>query len=133
MTRDSILPPGARTPLWREVTAGAEAGELRLQHCEDCGQVQYPPREICGNCLSGRLQWRATRPRGEVLSATALEASLEPFFRADLPVRLALIRLEAGPVVYAFREVDLAEGQDVTVEARIDAAGEAVLWALANR
>ena len=126
------LPPKARTALWRHVTAGAAKGELCLQHCRDCGRVQYPPREVCGQCLSAALEWRPTSGAGKVLSSTALEASLEPYFQARLPVLLALVKLDAGPVVYAFREQSLDAGQMVAVEARVDSAGEAALWAVAK-
>lgn len=123
-------PPKKRTALWRHVTEGAGEGVLKLQHCPDCGQVQYPPREVCGVCLGTGLDWRVTPGAGAVLAVTELTASVDPWFRARLPVRVALVRLVAGPVLYAFAAPGLTAGDPAMVEARIDEAGEAVLWAL---
>jgi uncharacterized OB-fold protein len=129
MTDKSPHPPKFRTPLWSHVTEGAKAHELRLQHCADCGQVQYPPREICGNCLSDALEWRKTSGAGEVLSATRLEISIDPWFQKRLPVDVALVKLDAGPVCYVFAADALNSGDRAIVDARVNEADEAVLWA----
>jgi len=128
---DTPLPPAARTALWAHVTEGAKAGEFRLQVCADCGAVQYPPREICGNCLSENLDWQAIDGEGTVISHTRLQASIEPYFQARLPVDVVSVRLNAGPVLYAFAGDGAAQtGTPVMVEARIDEAGVAVLHAV---
>ena len=55
------LPPGARGRVALGITAAAAEGRFVLQTCEDCGAVQYPPREVCLKCLSARLRWREQR------------------------------------------------------------------------
>ena len=52
------LPPGARGRVALGLTAAAAEGRFELQACEDCGAVQYPPREACARCLSAALRWR---------------------------------------------------------------------------
>lgn len=94
---------------------------LRLQHCPNCGVVQYPRREVCGNCLSPELEWRETSGAGRLLSHTLLRVTLDPAFQDRLPLRLALIRLDAGPVLYAFAADGLeTRGMAVEVEADED-------------
>lgn len=94
---------------------------LNLQHCQDCGTVQYPQREVCGNCLSDNLEWRQTSGAGRLLSHTILRVSLEPAFQDHLPLPLALVELDAGPVVYAFADEALdRRGMAVTVHADAD-------------
>jgi len=123
----NVLPPADRTPLWDPVTEGAKAGELRLQVCADCGTVQYPPREVCGECLSENLEWQSTDGSGTVISHTRLHASIEPYFQARLPLDVVSVRLDAGPVLYAFAGDGTAQtGTPVTVEARLDEAGVGV-------
>lgn len=126
------LPPAARTPLWENVTEGARNGELRLQHCADCGQIQYPPREVCGHCLSDNLSWRITDGAGVILARTRLHISVDPWFQDHLPVAVALVKLDAGPVLYAFAN-DGNAGAPVVVDARIDASGQAVLHAATTK
>ena len=92
------LPPWARGRVALGITAAAAEGRFELQACEDCGTVQYPPREACHRCLSPRLQWRSAERRGASCSAsTTLHHSNDLFFRERLPWRLGLVHLDAGP------------------------------------
>lgn len=89
---------------------------LTLQHCAQCGTVQYPRREVCVRCLSPDLGWRDTPGGGTLLSHTVLSVSVEPAWADRLPLPLALVRLDAGPVVYALSESGLTtRGMRVTV------------------
>ena len=46
------------------LTAAAAEGRFELQECQDCGTVQYPPREACHKCLSAALRWREQSGEG---------------------------------------------------------------------
>lgn len=99
---------------------------IRLQRCADCGAAQYPPREVCGVCLSDRLDWEAAESLpGCVLARTKLHHSNEPGFRARLPLMIGLVRLEAGPVAVCFLSDTAAPGDDVQVRLNADALLEA--------
>ncbi len=88
---------------------------IRLQRCMDCGQAQYPPRKFCGACLSGRVSWEeADALPGCVLAVTWLHHSNESSFRARLPLKVGLVRLEVGPGVVCF-VADAAVGGDAVV------------------
>ncbi len=126
---DSIMPPAGRTGLWANVTEAARAGAFHLQHCAACRMVQYPPREVCGNCLSDELVWAPVDGAGTVLSHTSLAMSVEPWFQDRLPVNIVLVHLNAGPVLYAFDDENLKTGDEVVIRPGIDAAGQAVLVA----
>ena len=124
------LPPARRTDLGRAQTAVAVAGKLMLQHCGICAAVQYPPREICCNCLSDALRWQETDNLGTVLAAAALQRSLEPYFQAQTPWLLGSVKLDCGPVVLLQLTADCAmTGSRVQVTQLIDASGEAILVA----
>jgi len=125
-----VLPPGNRTDLGRAQTAAAVSGKLVLQHCEHCTEVQYPPREICRNCLSDNLHWRATSNSGTVLSAVELHRSLEPYFQARTPWMLGSVKLDCGQVVLLQLPTDCSSaGSRVVVTQVIDESGEAVMIA----
>jgi uncharacterized OB-fold protein len=105
-------------------------GELWLPVCQVCGRVDYPLRELCANCLSERLEWKAVEPLGRVLATTTLHRSNLPYFRPQLPLRLASIKLDAGPVVLAFLDAAaVAAEARVRVRTRTDEAGSASLAA----
>jgi len=116
------------------MTAAAAEGRFELQHCEDCGAVQYPPREACLRCLSPQLKWREQSGQGELLSQTILAHSNDLFFRERLPWRLGLVRLDAGATLMLHLHGDVpAAPTRVKVGARLDRAGQAVLIAFPDK
>jgi uncharacterized OB-fold protein len=111
----------------------ATAGKLALQCCIECETTQYPPRELCATCLADRLEWHVTDAEyGEVLAETTLCHSHEAAFRDRLPLRVALVRLAAGPAVVCFLKDNCAAGTRVRITASADVAGRAVLTAMAT-
>lgn len=127
-TRQMNLPPWARGRVALGMTAAAAEGSFALQVCKDCGAVQYPPREACHQCLSGRLQWKEQSGEGTLLALTTLHHSNDLFFRERLPWRLGLVKLDSGPslIVHLHGGVGEAPAR-VHVGARLDRAGQAVL------
>ncbi len=112
--------------------SGAEpaAGGVALQRCAACGRVQYPPRACCAHCLSDRLEPAAlVEETGTLLARAVLHHSLEPRFRPRLPLGLAFVRLDAGPVVLCFAPASLPIGARVTIRAAPDEEGRALLAA----
>ena len=108
--------------------AAAARGAIALQRCAECGAALYPAREACARCQSDRLEWHVTPDLpGTVLARTVLHHSYEPRFRPGLPLVLALVRLDAGPVAVCFLAPGRAAGDPVSVTARLDAAAHPVL------
>ncbi len=106
---------------------------MRLQRCSACGTVQYPPRELCAACLADTLDWRVTDAEpGEVLAHTVLHHSHEPSFAAMLPLRVGLVRLEAGPTVVCFLAERCCAGTRVSVAEHLDSEGRTVLSAVCD-
>jgi NAD(P)-dependent dehydrogenase (short-subunit alcohol dehydrogenase family)/uncharacterized OB-fold protein len=132
-TRQMNLPPWARGRVALGITAGAAEGRFVLQTCEECGTVQYPPREACHKCLSPLLHWREQSGEGELLSTTTLHHSNDLFFRERLPWRLGLVHLDAGPTLMVHLHGEVGDApQRVRVGARLDRAGQAVLIGFPN-
>jgi len=129
-TRLPTLPPAARSRAALGLTAAAAEGRFALQSCKDCGTVQYPPREACQRCLSQKLVWKSDKGSGELVSDTTLHHSNDLFFRERLPWRLGLVKLDSGPSVVAHLHAGIAAAPArVTVSARLDRAGQAVIVA----
>jgi len=133
-TRQPTLPPASRSRVALGLTAAAARGRFALQVCLDCGTVQYPPREICRECLSHRLVWRPQDGRGELVTETILRNAQELFFRERLPWRIGVVRLDAGVnvIAYVHASVGRAPGR-VRVEAALDRAGQAALVAVPEK
>ncbi len=127
-TRQMNLPPWARGRVALGMTAAAAEGRFELQVCQECGAVQYPPRDACHRCLSPNLKWRPQSGEGMLLGHTTLHHSNDLFFRERLPWRLGLVQLDAGPSVLVHLHGEVGEAPaPVRVGARLDRAGQAVL------
>ena len=94
---------------------------ISLQRCADCGAAQYPPREVCGACLSDQLTWESAESLpGRVLARTRLHHSNEPRFRSRLPLTCGLVRFDVGPVAVCFLAETAAPGDVVQVRIGLD-------------
>ena len=112
------------------MSQAAAEGNIALQRCSACGAVQYPPREMCSRCLCDRLGWQvAAVVSGSLLSRTVLHHSNAARFRSRLPMRIGLVRQDAGPVVVCFLNADLQPDETVHLRARLDETGHPVLEA----
>lgn len=83
------------TPETRHFWEGCKAGELRLQRCQACSHVYFPPRPFCPSCASREV---------EVFTASG-KASLYSYVinhrpRPDMgtePHSIAVVTLQEGP------------------------------------
>jgi len=130
-TPQPTLPPHARSRAALGLTAAAARGALELQVCRDCGAAQYPPREVCRECLSSRLMWGPHNGQGQLLTETVLRSAQELYFREHLPWRIGIVRLDGGATLVAYVHEGIGPAPcRVRVEAALDRAGEAVLVAV---
>lgn len=136
-TRLPTRPPGARSRTALGLTRAAAEGRFEMQTCADCGTLQYPPREVCANCLSEHLEWRASDNRGLLIATTTLRHSNDLYFRERLPWRIGTVKMDAGPSVVAHVHEDCAEpgadGTRVRLALKLDRSGQAVLHALPEK
>lgn len=123
-------PPLARSRAALGLTVAAARGRFALQHCTECGAVQYPPRDACPRCLSVALDWRDTETGGQVIAQTAIHASPDPYFRERLPWRIGTVKLDAGPVALVHLHGDVARGDRVRLALHLDKAAQGVIVAL---
>jgi NAD(P)-dependent dehydrogenase (short-subunit alcohol dehydrogenase family)/uncharacterized OB-fold protein len=129
-TRQPLPPPGARSRTALGLTAAAAEGRFRLQVCEACGAVLYPPRDACPRCLSDRLPFRDVPDGGRLLADTVIRASADPYFRERTPWRIGTVALDAGPVMVAHLHGDVLEGARVRMVLQLDRSSQAVAVAL---
>lgn len=127
------LPPVARSRAALGLAVAAARGAFALQHCEDCGAVQYPPRDACCKCLSVALDWRETDPTAKVLAQTTIRVSPDPYFRERLPWRMGSVKLAAGPVVVCHLHSEVVRGDTAQMVLKLDKAGQGVMVALPQK
>ncbi len=94
MTHKPVPKPNPESrPFWE----GCAAGELRLQHCLQCGHVQYPARRLCSGCFAQEVEWRKSSGRGKIASWSSVVMPGAGGFEAEVPFLSVLVDLEEGP------------------------------------
>lgn len=73
---------------------GTAKGELRMQACERCGRLRFPPSVMCPFCQATGRQWRAVSGRGEVWSFVVPHPPLLPGFAEAAPYNVVVVALQ---------------------------------------
>jgi uncharacterized OB-fold protein len=93
MKKPLPAPDADSAAFWR----GMRDGVLLLQHCGDCGNVQYYQQAMCRECGGENLAHRPASGRGKVHSFSVVHRAPGPAFKADVPYAVLLVELEEGP------------------------------------
>ena len=89
-------PVGRPTPETRHFWDGTKAGELRLQRCNDCGHIYFPPRPFCPACSSRNVEVFAATGKGK-LASYVINHRPHPSFAG--PYAIAVVELDEGPTM----------------------------------
>jgi uncharacterized protein len=73
---------------------GTAAGELRLQRCDECRHVYFPPRPFCPKCASRKVSIFKASGRATLYSYV-INHRPAPGFTA--PYAIAVVELAEGP------------------------------------
>jgi len=91
---------------------GTAAGELRIQTCNACGKVRFPPGPACPDCGAFDRGHVVASGRGTVFSYVVHRHPPVP--GKELPIHIALIDLDEG-VRMVGEVVDLAEDEELEI------------------
>lgn len=80
-------------PYWE----AAKRHELRMQRCDSCGYVRFPPAKHCPECLDENHDWVLLSGRGTIWSFGVYHHLFNRAFADDIPYNVALVQLEEGP------------------------------------
>jgi uncharacterized OB-fold protein len=80
-------------PYWE----GLKHRELRLQKCDACAEVWYPPSPICPACWSRKVTWTRLSGRGRVSSWVVFHQSYFRGYDGEIPYNVAEVELDEGP------------------------------------
>jgi uncharacterized protein len=80
-------------PYWE----GLKNRELRLQKCDACGKVWYPPSPLCPGCWARKISWIRLSGRGRVSSWVVFHQSYYRGYDNEIPYNVAEVELEEGP------------------------------------
>ncbi len=82
------------TPETKHFWDGTQVGELRLQRCDGCRQVYFPPRPFCPKCGSRHVSVVKATGKGRLFSYV-IHHRPAPGFAP--PYAIAVVELDEGP------------------------------------
>jgi uncharacterized OB-fold protein len=82
------------TPETLHFWEGTRAGELRLQRCDQCRHVYFPPRPFCPKCASRKVSVFAASGRAKLYSYVIHQRHAPGFAP---PYAIAVVELDEGP------------------------------------
>jgi uncharacterized protein len=82
------------TPETRHFWEGTRAGELRLQRCDDCRHIYFPPRPFCPKCASRKVSIFNASGRATLYSYVIHHRPAPGF---TPPYAIAVVELAEGP------------------------------------
>jgi uncharacterized OB-fold protein len=94
---DYQKPLPAISSLNRSYWEGLKQRELRMQKCDRCGLVWFPPSPLCPACWSRKYTWAQLSGRGRVNSWVVFHQAYFRSFERDLPYNVAEVQLDEGP------------------------------------
>jgi uncharacterized OB-fold protein len=83
------------TPETQHFWDGTKAGELRLQRCDACANVYFPPRPFCPSCASRKVSTFKASGKGFLYSYVINHRPAAPGFTP--PYAIAVVELAEGP------------------------------------
>jgi len=85
-----------------------EEGRIMATKCKGCGELYFPPRADCANCLSSEMEWTELSGKGKLITYTT--AFFAPVgFEDEAPYTLALAELDEGVRVFTRLSKDIRE------------------------
>ncbi len=82
-------------PYWEH----AKAHRLSVQHCDDCGDMHFPPSPVCPKCLSTHQSWRVVCGRATLLAWARFHRAYWDAYREELPYDVCVVQLDEGPLL----------------------------------
>jgi len=82
------------TPETLHFWVGARAGEIRLQRCDQCRHVYFPPRPFCPKCASRKVSVVRASGRAKLYSYVIHQRPAPGFAP---PYAIAVVELDEGP------------------------------------
>jgi uncharacterized OB-fold protein len=82
------------TPETQPYWDGTKVEELRLQRCNECTHIYFPPRPFCPKCASRQVSWIKASGRASLYSYVIHHRAMPGF---TPPYSIAVVELAEGP------------------------------------
>ena len=85
---------------------------LTTTKCKECGKLLWPPRIVCSDCLSDKLEWVDLGTESELYAFTEMKAGAPLGFVQDVPFCIGMVKI--GGLLISAR-IDNAKYEDLKI------------------
>ena len=94
-----------------------EEGKVMATRCKQCGQIYFPPRMDCADCIDSEVEWFEITDKGKLVTYTTVNYG-PTGFEDDTPYILAVAEFPSGVKVFGrmeqgMHESDIETGMNV--------------------
>lgn len=68
-------------------------GHLTTTRCKKCAKLLWPPRVVCPNCVSDKLEWVDLGAEGELYAFTEMRLGAPLGFAQDIPFCIGIVKM----------------------------------------
>lgn len=86
----------ADSPLYVDHFEALRADRLTVRKCNECGTLQWPPRDMCGTCQSTSFALTDVPRSGQVYTYTVMYRAFQAWFTDKLPYGVVVVELIPG-------------------------------------
>jgi len=76
---------------------GLKQRAVKLQRCDGCHKLWYPPGPFCPNCWSRNFTWEKLSGQGKVNSWVVFHQAYFSSVKDEIPYNVAEVELDEGP------------------------------------
>lgn len=118
-TTATPLLPDVSTPLNAPFWSAARQHRFAMPRCAGCGELNWPPKPVCPECLRplSPEDWTEIPGGGEIWSFVVYHRPFHPNFAQAVPYNVAFIKLDAGPIFVS----NVLGSNDLTIGQRVEA------------
>ncbi len=93
--------------------------KLMAVRCVRCRHVMVPPRTICPNCRSSRVEWVQLTPHGKLVTYTVVHVS-PPQFKHMAPYAVGIVEMPEGVKLPGIIRTSRLESLKIGMELEVD-------------
>lgn len=86
----------AQSPLYKDYFRSLREGRVVVRRCEACGNLQWPPRELCRICHSEKFGVADVPMVGEVYTFSVMHRAFAHWYADKLPYGVAVVEVADG-------------------------------------
>jgi len=120
MATQQRRPLPAADDLTRPFWEAAKQRHLVVQHCQNCGYFNHPPRTACDACQSQQLAFAPVSGKGAIYTFSVMYQQNITGFEEQTPYLNIVVELDEQPQLFMVANLPGSEREKVKIGGRVE-------------